>query len=475
MSKQHSIKGARPFRLVKYFTFSSLIVMFAATIVISGLNAHWVRNILLEKNEEFDTLLVESLNHQMYMRYLLPMRFSQGFISFTDKAWRDRLDYVMRSTLGSFRVEMVNIYDPDKDEIHYSLDREKIGLKNTGGISYEKARNEESTFRLVRSGSFWELFFWYPEETKIITFAPLRWENQVSSTITYGQVVGVLEIVRDVTEDYKTIFKLQGLIVASCFIVMGVLFIILRFVVKQGETIIERRAEERLQLEQKLRQTEHLSTIGEMTAGVSHEIRNPLGIIKSSSELLKNKMARLGADTTIAEIIIEESGRLDYIIKDFLDFAKPKNPDLHPCRVEDIVEKNLFFLAAQTTYQHVEIVKEYADNVPEILADSAMLYQAFLNIFINAFQAMPEKGVLTIRTFFEKGRVHLHFLDQGEGISEKALKKIWSPFFTTKDRGTGLGLGIVKNIIEAHNGSIRISNRETKGVDVEIILPCRES
>jgi signal transduction histidine kinase len=284
-------------------------------------------------------------------------------------------------------------------------------------------------------------------------------------------VLGVVEIVRDVSDDYKQVFKLQRLVVGSCFIVMGILFLVLRYVVKHGEEIIERRAEEKLKLEEKLRQAEHLSAIGEMTAGVSHEIRNPLGIIKSSAQLLKKKMERLDTQTHIPDIIVEESTRLDHIITDFLDFARPKIPDLHPCRVEEILEKNIAYLTPQMEEKDIHMIREIGEDLPEIMGDSAMLYQAFLNILINAFQALHNNGSITIRARHDAGTIIINFMDSGEGIPEGVLKKIWTPFFTTKDTGTGLGLGIVKNMIEAHNGSISISNIEAAGANVEINLP----
>ncbi|MCK5837637.1 MAG: two-component sensor histidine kinase, partial [Desulfobacula sp.] len=299
---QHNIKL---FRLVKFFTFSSLIIMFTATIVISALNAHWVRNILLEKSQEYASLLVENLNHQIISRFMLPILIQYGEISLRKKNQFLLMDKVVRSTLHSFNVEMVTIYD-ERNIISYSFDNAKIGQKNAGGVHYEKAMKKEATSRLLQQGSFLELLFWFPQETKIITFAPLRAEKQISPALA-GPVLGVVEIVRDVSDDYKKIFKLQGLIVGSCFIVMGLLFLVLLFVVRHGEKIIGKKADERLKLEEKLHQAEHLSAIGEMTAGVSHEIRNPLGIIKSSAQLLKQKMAKVDAASTIPDIIVEES------------------------------------------------------------------------------------------------------------------------------------------------------------------------
>jgi signal transduction histidine kinase len=447
--------------------------MLTATIVISALNAHWVRNILLEKSEEYASLLVENLNHQIISRFMLPVLVRYGEIRLRKKEQFLLMDKVVRSTLHSFNVEMVTLYD-EKNIISYSFDSSKIGQKNAGGVHYEKAMKKQATSRLIQQGSFMELFFGFPQETKIITFAPLRAEKQISPALA-GRVLGVVEIIRDVSDDYKKVFKLQGLIITSCFIIMGILFLVLRFVVKHGEKILEQRAEERLKLEEKLRYAEHLSAIGEMTAGVSHEIRNPLGIIKSSAQLLKQKMAKVDASSTIPDIIVEESARLDNIITDFLDFAKPKTPDLHPCRIEEIIEKNIAYLIPRIEDHNFNIIRDISTHLPEIMADSAMLHQAFLNIFINAFQSLKDNGCLTIRARYDSGSIIINFIDDGEGISKEILKKIWTPFFTTKDTGTGLGLGIVKNMIEAHNGTIAITNAETKGANVEIRLPVQET
>ncbi|WDP87973.1 MAG: two-component sensor histidine kinase [Desulfobacter sp.] len=447
--------------------------MLTATIVIAALNAHWVRNILLEKSKEYNRLLVENLNHQIFLRFVAPVVFKHGEVKLREKRQHQLLDAVVKSTLHSFHVDMVNIYGTD-NIIGYSFDKSYIGKKNAGGVHYERAMKSEATSKLIQKGSFLELMFWFPKETKIVTFAPLIQEVQLSRANKDRMVIGVIEIIRDVSQDYQQVFKLQGLIVASCAIIMGVLFLILRFVVKHGEKIIQTRAEERLKLEEKLRRAEHLSAIGEMTAGVSHEIRNPLGIIKSSAQLMKKKMSRLDPSTNIPDIIVEESTRLDHIIKDFLDFARPKIADLRPCAIEDIIEKNLVFLSPKAREENVRIVKDFQNNLPLILADPTMLYQAFLNIFLNAFQAMTTKGTITIATRYDSGMVHISFTDTGEGIDPEVIKKIWTPFFTTKETGTGLGLGIIKNIIEAHQGSLEISNVSPHGTRLEIALPAEE-
>ena len=469
----HSHRGTRPFVLVKAFTLSSFIVMLTATVVIAALNAHWVRAILLEKSKEYNILLTENLNHQIFLRFVAPVAFQKGEIKLREKNQHQLLDRVIKSTLHSFHVEMVTIYGTD-NIIGYSFDSKRIGEINAGGVNYEKAMNQEATTKLIQKGSFIELFLGFPKETKIITFAPLMQEMSFAPSRP-KDVIGVIEIIRDISDDYQQVFKLQGLVVISCSVVMGILFLTLRYVVKHGEQLLQARAEERLKLEEKLRQAEHLSAIGEMTAGVSHEIRNPLGIIKSSAQLMKKKMEKMEIDSHIPNIIVEESQRLDHIIKDFLDFARPRKANLHTCSIKDIIDKNIAFISPQLEEQNIDIDLSLPPDLPPIMADPAMLYQAFLNILLNAVQANDEQGTISIVVQKRTQYIHILFKDSGDGIDETLLKKIWSPFFTTKDYGTGLGLGIVKNIINAHMGEIHIRNSELSGAIVEILLPVKES
>ena len=145
----------------------------------------------------------------------------------------------------------------------------------------------------------------------------------------------MVEVVQDLSSDYLTIFNIQILVVITCTVVMGALLVVLIFVVKRGEGIIQKRAMERLRLKERLSKAERLSALGEMAAGISHEIRNPLGIIRSSAELLKKKVTKFDPSNTIPDIIVEEANRLNKIITGFINFARQRNPVLSPCRIED--------------------------------------------------------------------------------------------------------------------------------------------
>jgi len=469
MNRRPPQEKIKPFRLVKYFTFASLIVVFIGTIVLAVLNTHWARSMQFQKREDFALLLGENLNHQMFFQFIIPMALKFGKIQLREKEQFDRMDKVVRSTFRSFNVELVNIYDMN-NIVSYSFDKELIGIKDIGGSDYQQALYGKATSKLVQRGNFWEILLGFPKEIRIVTFAPLRSEQPLTS-ITAGPVIGVVEIIQDMSDDYKTIFKFQVLVFITITSFMAVLLLVLVLIVKRGEGIIHQRAMEHLKLKEKLQRAEHMSSIGEMVAGISHEIRNPLGIIQSSAELLKKKVTTVDASNGIPDIIVEEAGRLNSIITDFLNFARPQMPNLITCRVEEIVDKNLAFLSSQIDENGYHVQKDYGPDLPAITADADMLYQAFLNIMINAMQAMPNGGTINVRIALENEGILISFADEGEGIPEELLEKIWDPFFTTKEQGTGLGLGIVKNIVQAHDGEIEIENEPSHGSQIIVRLP----
>ena len=460
----------KPFRLVKYFAFTGLIVIFLMTIILSVLNTHWVKTMQRKKSEDYAHVMIENLNHQVFLQFIVPVVMLTGKIQLSQQGQFERMDNVVRSTMHSFKVETVNIYSMD-NKISYSFDQIMVGRQNYGGTGYLQARAGKWNSKLAQRGNFLQILLGFPKEVKLITFAPLRQESRVGKIS--GRVLGVVEIVQDLSEDYKAIFRIQILVVFTCTVLMGALFIVLVFVVKRGEGIIQKRAMERLRLKERLAHAERLSSMGEMAAGISHEIRNPLGIIRSSAELLKKKVAKVDPENSIPDIIVEEASRLNRIITDFINYAKPRSPNIAACRVEEVIEKNITFLEAQIKAQGYVIKKNFQNSLPEIMADGIMLYQSFLNILINAMQSMPDGGRILVEVSSSDHLVTVHFDDEGQGIPNENLEKIWDPFFTTKEMGTGLGLGIVKNIIESHGGSIQIVNRPVRGTRVTVELPVK--
>jgi signal transduction histidine kinase len=473
MDKKPTEERIKPFRLVKYFTFTGLIVIFLLTIIMSALNTHWVKSIQQQNSEDYARSLIENLNNQIFVQVIVPIGLMfEGNIQFSNKETFERMDKVVRNTLHSFEVETLNFYSMD-NTILYSFDSDLIGRKNFGGTGYQQALQGKITSKLVQRGNFFEISLGFPKVVRLITYAPLRWEPQFAGVS--GPYLGVIEFVQDLSGDYQAIFKTQILVVITSTLIMGALFVVLIFVVKRGEGIIQKRAMERLRLKERLGRAERLSSLGEMAAGISHEIRNPLGIIRSSAELLKKKVTKVDPSNTIPDIIVEEANRLNNIITDFINFAKPRSPNLVPCRIEEVIDKNITFLSMQIEENGYAINQNYQNSLPEIQADAAMLYQSFLNILINAMQAMPNGGNIEVAISSNDKIVTINFEDEGQGIPEEVIDKIWDPFFTTKEMGTGLGLGVVKNLIESHGGNIQIYNRSQGGTRVTIELPVEQN
>jgi signal transduction histidine kinase len=258
---------------------------------------------------------------------------------------------------------------------------------------------------------------------------------------------------------------------------MSALFAVLRFIVARAERIIEARAEERRRLEQKLNQSERLAALGKMVASVSHEIKNPLGIVRSTADILGKRLKSVApGNEHLANIIVEEAGRLDGIVREFLDFARPQEPRFSLSVVNDVLEKVLGFMEQELEKSGVTLVKKLDKTLDPINIDQDQIYRACLNILMNSLHAMPEGGTLTVESRKQKPPaqgVEIVITDSGLGMSEEKQQHIFSPFYTDKNRGTGLGLAIVKNIIDVHNGEIQVRSREGEGTAFSVTLPRR--
>lgn len=233
------------------------------------------------------------------------------------------------------------------------------------------------------------------------------------------------------------------------------------------------------ELEEELRRKDRLAALGELSAGVAHEIRNPLGIIKNSAQVLQDKFK--GRDTKskeLSEFIIEEVDRLNKVVTNFLDFARPQKPDLAQVQIAPIIDRALELMESQILKNKVKVAKTYDDGLPPVLADEELLSQVFLNLVSNAIQAMPQGGTLTISSKLGAGSskkreeelVEINFADTGCGIAEEALDKIFNPFFSAKEGGIGLGLSIVHKIVESHGGKISVKSKRQKGTTFTIHL-----
>jgi len=204
---------------------------------------------------------------------------------------------------------------------------------------------------------------------------------------------------------------------------------------------------------------------------MAHEIRNPLGAIKGAAEILKDDYRPGDARYEFIQILLKETDRLNHIVQEFLGFAKPKQPDFQQADLNEAIESVLTLTAQEAKKAGVTVEKRLDPAIGKRALDPGLLRQAFLNLVLNAIQAMDSGGVLTIRSRLHRDAVEITIADTGAGIGEENRKKLFSPFFTTKKNGTGLGLAITYRIIENHRGTIHVASEPGKGTTFTVQLP----
>jgi two-component system, NtrC family, sensor kinase len=251
-----------------------------------------------------------------------------------------------------------------------------------------------------------------------------------------------------------------------------------RDAIEEWTQTLEHRVQERTQELQKVQdQLVHagkMAAIGELAAGVAHEINNPLtGVLTFSSLLLKKTEEghpwRKDLDT-----IVQQTSRCRNIVRGLLDFARQRKPDKRQWDIHQLLSSTLTLLEKQAPFQDIQIVKEFGGGLPMLLLDADQIQQVFMNILLNAADAMAGKGgQMRIRTGQRDGMVEVSFTDTGCGIPKEHLSKLFDPFFTTKQtgKGTGLGLAISYGIIQSHNGNIEVESETGKGSTFRIRLP----
>lgn len=234
-----------------------------------------------------------------------------------------------------------------------------------------------------------------------------------------------------------------------------------------------------VQIEDQLRQADRLTALGELSAGMAHEIRNPLGSIRGTAEILSDALPENSQYTEFSQILIKEVDRLNQVVENFLSFARPTSGEQKDFKPSEILLEVLQLSRQQSTRKKIQIHWQESP-LPAALGDAAQFKQVFLNLILNAFQAMDPGGQLWINTeVSECGKIILQFRDSGPGIPSENLDRIFNPFFTTKVEGTGLGLAITYRIVQNHCGKISVENSPEGGAEFTITLrpadhPCRD-
>jgi two-component system sensor histidine kinase HydH len=224
-------------------------------------------------------------------------------------------------------------------------------------------------------------------------------------------------------------------------------------------------------LQAEVRRSERLAALGRLVAGMAHEIRNPLNSISGYSQHLKGKFRPDTAEGKAVDVIVREVERLNRVITNLLDFSRPREPELSRLDLNLVVGQTIPLVEREAASQGVAVVKELSDGKALIMGHADSLKQLLLNLMLNALQAMPDGGVLTVKTGTVAGRGYLKITDTGPGIPENDLETIFEPFFTTRESGTGLGLAIVHRIVLDHGAEIRVESSPGAGTAFVVRFP----
>ncbi|MFC2168680.1 ATP-binding protein [Acidobacteriota bacterium] len=239
--------------------------------------------------------------------------------------------------------------------------------------------------------------------------------------------------------------------------------------------IIERTQseEDKEKLQQQLRHADRLATIGQLSAGVAHELNEPIGSILGFTQLLQKETVLPKQAKNDIEKIKRASLHAREVIKKLMLFARQMPPQKTRVNLNQIVDESLYFLEARCAKEGINVVRELSVDLPEITADQAQMTQILVNTVVNAIQAMPKGGELAVRTKTSDNSVLLLIEDTGVGMEENIQRQIFQPFFTTKDvgQGTGLGLAVVYGIVTSHGGTIQVDSTVGLGTKIEILLP----
>ncbi len=473
----HFLKNdsTRPFQFAKFLSWTVLLLIFSSGMLLSVFISNYARQTVLENHEEFALLLAENLNHQVYQRFILPTVIGYGRVQLKQKEQYERLSQVVDMTTHSFHVLDLKIYD-DEGIISFSTDRSEVGEKAMDVLIQHAVEKGQKTFKVVSAISGWRALFRFQQEPETFVLRavyPLRAEGALISDGNLGPLMGVLEFTQDITADYQTVIHFQWLIILASFISSFILFMVIFSLLRRADSLLEERLREKEALERELVQNEKLASMGRVVASIAHEIRNPLGIIRSTSELLCKK-AEQGNEKgqKLLTAIYDESKRLSQTVTDFLDYARPKNPAMEDVDLGVVFLRISTFLQSEMRSHSVQVDVEVEPC--RVKGDSELLYRAFYNLVINALQALESGGHILVRSEYLEHGVQITVEDNGPGFASDDEAQYLEPFYTTKASGTGLGLAIANTIFTSHGARMNLGKSPQGGALVRIVFPCLE-
>jgi two-component system sensor histidine kinase HydH len=226
------------------------------------------------------------------------------------------------------------------------------------------------------------------------------------------------------------------------------------------------------QLQLEVQKKDKLAVIGNLAAGVAHEVRNPLSSIKGYASYFKTLFAEDSENRAAAEVLVNETERLNRVITELLEISRPSDIKLQEVDIQTVFDTTLRLIHSDANQlDNIEISLDISDDLKSMVIDADRFVQVLMNVYLNSIQAMPDGGVLSTTVVSKNDHIEIVITDTGTGMTEDIRRQIFNPYFTTKTTGTGLGMAIVHKIIEAHKGEIRVVSKEGNGTEITICVP----
>jgi len=275
----------------------------------------------------------------------------------------------------------------------------------------------------------------------------------------------------------QRIFGLRLLFIVMTGQLVNMLAEVVRTQSAKYKTIAEQLSHANEQLseaEAAMRRSERLAALGQLSAGLAHELRNPLGTIKASAEMLsRNVAAENEVAKEVAGYITSEVDRCNSLVSRFLDFARPLEARLAPADLTQVIDRSIEMVAREAREHEITIFRNYSPDIPPFPMDAELMERVFFNVLQNAVQASARGASITVKTRLAGGMAETCVIDRGSGIDPKLIETIFNPFVTTKPTGVGLGLAIVSKIVDRHGGRMNVESQPGEGSVFQISLPLR--